>query len=224
MKNLVKVYTADATVLKDEQLYRRLYTGLDVSRRAKADRFRFEKDKRLSVAAGALLQYALQMENVREPSFDVTSNGKPYLVGEESLHFNLSHSEGMVMCAIAEKEVGCDVEKKAVLNRRLAEYVMTEYELDQIYGLERDMKQQEMFFRLWTLKESYMKATGFGIGLEPKSFGMITRKDRIKVTPPVDEREFYFKEYFVDDGYCYSCCSLSEMFCETMTEVALEGI
>ena len=224
MKNLVKVYTADATVLKDEQLYRRLYTGLDVSRRAKADRFRFEKDMRLSVAAGALLQYALQMENVREPSFDVTSNGKPYLAGEESLYFNLSHSEGMVMCAIAEKEVGCDVEKKAVLNRRLAEYVMTEYELDRIYGLERNMEQQEMFFRLWTLKESYMKATGFGIGLEPKSFGMITRKDRVKVTPPVDEREFYFKEYFVDDGYCYSCCSLSEMFCETMTEVFLEGI
>lgn len=224
MKNLVKVYTADATVLKDEQLYRRLYTGLDVSRRAKADRFRFEKDKRLSVAAGALLQYALQMENVREPSFDITSNGKPYLVGEESLHFNLSHSEGMVMCAIAEKEVGCDVEKKAVLNRRLAEYVMTEYELDRIYGLERNMEQHEMFFRLWTLKESYMKATGFGIGLEPKSFGMITRKDRVKVTPPVDEREFYFKEYFVDDGYCYSCCSLSEMFCVTMTEVFLEGI
>ena len=224
MKNLVKGYIADATVLKDEQLYRRLYTGLDVSRRAKADRFRFEKDKRLSVAAGALLQYALQMENVWEPSIDVTSNGKPYLVGEESLHFNLSHSEGMVMCAIAEKEVGCDVEKKAVLDRRLAEYVMTEHELDRIYGLEKDTEQQEMLFRLWTLKESYMKATGLGIGLEPKSFGMIARKDKVKVTPPVDEREFYFKEYFVDDGYCYSCCSLSEMFCETMTEVTLEGI
>lgn len=224
MKNLVKVYIADATVLKDEQLYRRLYTGLDVSRRAKADRFRFEKDKRLSVAAGALLQYALQMENVWEPSIDVTSNGKPYLVGQERLYFNLSHSEGMVMCAIAEKEVGCDVEKKAVLDRRLAEYVMTEHELDRIYGLEKDTEQQEMFFRLWTLKESYMKATGLGIGLEPKSFGMIARKDKVKVTPPVDEREFYFKEFFVDDGYCYSCCSLSEMFCETMTEVTLEGI
>ena len=221
---MVKVYVADATVLKDEQLYRRLYTGLDVSRRAKADRFRFEKDKRLSVAAGALLQYALQMENVREPFIEVTPNGKPYLAGEERLYFNLSHSEGMVMCAIAEKEVGCDVEKKAVLDRRLAEYVMTEYELERIYGFERDTEQQEMFFRLWTLKESYMKATGLGIRLEPKSFGMIARKDKVKVTPPVDEREFYFKEYFVDDGYCYSCCSLSEMFCDTMTEVALGEI
>lgn len=221
---MVNVYVADATVLKDEQLYRRLYTGLDISRRAKADRFRFEKDKRLSVAAGALLQYALQMENVREPSIDVAPNGKPYLAGEERLYFNLSHSEGMVMCAIAEKEVGCDVEKKAVLDRRLAEYVMTEYELERIYGFERDTEQQEMFFRLWTLKESYMKATGLGIRLEPKSFGMIARKDKVKVTPPVDEREFYFKEYFVDDGYCYSCCSLSERFCDTMTEVALGEI
>ena len=224
MKNLVKVYTADATVLKDEQLYRRLYTGLDVSRRAKADRFRFEKDKRLSVAAGALLQYALQMENVWEPSIELTPNGKPYLAGEDKLYFNLSHSEGMVMCAVAGQEVGCDVEKKTVLDRRLAEYVMTEHELDRIYGLEKDTEQQEMFFRLWTLKESYMKATGLGIGLEPKSFGMIARKDKLKVTPPVDERGFCFKEYFVDDGYCYSCCSLSEMFCETMTEVTLEGI
>ena len=130
----------------------------------------------------------------------------------------------MVMCAIAEQEVGCDVEKKAALDRRLAEYVMTEYELDRIYGLERETQQQEMFFRLWTLKESYMKATGLGIGLEPKNFGMIARKKKVTVAPPVDERKFYFKEYFADDGYCYSCCSLSEMFCDTMTEVNLGEI
>ena len=101
---------------------------------------------------------------------------------------------------------------------------MTEYELNRIYDLEKDSEQQEMFFRLWTLKESYMKATGLGIGLEPKSFGMVSRKDKVKVTPPVDEREFHFKEYFLNDGYCYSCCSLSEMFCDTMTDVDLDGI
>ena len=98
------------------------------------------------------------------------------------------------------------------------------YELNRIYDLEKDSEQQEMFFRLWTLKESYMKATGLGIGLEPKSFGMVSRKDKVKVTPPVDEREFHFKEYFLNDGYCYSCCSLSEMFCDTMTDVDLGGI
>ena len=128
------------------------------------------------------------------------------------------------MCAIAEKEVGCDVEKQAVLERRVAEYVMTKYELGQIYGFDRDREQREMFFRHWTLKESYMKATGLGIRLEPKKFCMLIREDGIKVMPPVDEREFHFKEYFMDDGYCYSCCSLEELFCDTMTEVELQGI
>lgn len=221
---MVKVYIADATILNDTQLFKRLYTGLDASRRAKTDRFRFEKDKRLCVAAGALLQYALQLENVRKPSIKVTSNGKPYLIGEERMYFNLSHSEGMVMCAIADKEVGCDVEKKAVFHRELAEYVMTAYEIGKIYGLERDTEQQEMFFRLWTLKESYMKATGLGIGLEPKSFSMIAFQDEVTVVPPVDKREFHFKEYFANDGYCYSCCSLSERFADTMTVVRLGEI
>lgn len=218
---MVKVYIADAAVLKDKQLYRKLYTGVDASRRAKADKFLFEKDKRLSVAAGALLQHALQMENVRKPSIEIAPNGKPYIAGMESLYFNLSHSEEMVMCAIAEKELGCDVEKRTSLDHALAKFVMTEYELEMIYGFESDEKQQEMFFRFWTLKESYMKATGLGIRLEPKSFSMVLCNDNYIVKPPVDERVFNFKEYFLDDKYCYSCCSLSEQFCDKIIKINL---
>lgn len=221
---MVKVYIADATKLQDRQLYRRLYACLDVARRAKADYFLFEKDKRLSVAAGALLQYALQRENIWEPAFEVTATGKPYLVGSvgaERLYFNLSHSEAMVMCAISDKEVGCDVEKQAALDRSLAEYVMQDHELAWIYGSSREQKQQHRFFRLWTLKESYMKATGLGIALEPKSFGMMAVDGMTAVKNPVDERKFCFKEYFLEDGYCYACCALSEVFCDAMTEVDL---
>ena len=218
---MVKVYIANVTVLKDEDLYRKLYARLDAERRAKADRFRFPKDRRLSVGAGALLMYALQKENVGNVSIEVKPTGKPYLAGKESLFFNLSHSENMVMCAVADKEVGCDVERTTEFDGALASYVMTRQELQQIYGLESEAKQQEMFFRLWTLKESYMKATGLGIRLEPGNFGMKVEKESISVIPPVDEREFYFKGYYMDDGYCYSCCSLSDEFSEGMTKVDL---
>lgn len=221
---MVKVYIADVTILQDEEIYKQLYAHLDEERRVKADRFRFPKDRRLSVGAGVLLIYALQKENVGNVSIEVKPTGKPYLAGKENLFFNLSHSENMVMCVVADKEVGCDVERRTEFDRALASYVMTKQELQQIYGLDSEAEQQEMFFRLWTLKESYMKATGFGIGLEPGTFGMKVEKECISVIPPVDERIFYFKEYYADDGYCYSCCSLSDAFSEGMTKVDLGEI
>ncbi|MCI6714590.1 MAG: 4'-phosphopantetheinyl transferase superfamily protein [Lachnospiraceae bacterium] len=218
------MYIADVTILQDEEIYKQLYAHLDEERRVKTDRFRFPKDRRLSVGAGALLIYALQKENVGNVSIEVKPTGKPYLAGKENLFFNLSHSENMVMCVVADKEVGCDVERRTEFDRALASYVMTKQELQQIYGLDSEAEQQEMFFRLWTLKESYMKATGFGIGLEPGTFGIKMEKGSISVIPPVDEREFFFKEYYADDGYCYSCCSLSDTFSEGMTKVDLGEI
>lgn len=66
-----------------------------------------------------------------------------------------------------------------------------------------------------------MKATGFGISLEPKSFGIAFREEGIYATPSVDQRKFHFKEYVRNDGYCYSCCSLAEDFSDVMIEVDL---
>ena len=85
------MYVADVTILQDEKIYKKLYARLDEERRTKADRFRFPKDRRLSVGVGVLLIYALQKENVGNVSIEVKPIGKPYLAGKENLFFNLSH-------------------------------------------------------------------------------------------------------------------------------------
>lgn len=222
--SMVKVYIADVSVLREKDIYKKLYTRLDEARRCKAEQFLFEKDRRLSVGAGALLLYALKQEHVDDFSIGVQQYGKPYVVGRENLHFNLSHSGTKVMCALADREVGCDVEKLDVFDDELAAFVMTRQELDYIYSPKRDVGQREMFFRLWTLKESYMKAIGQGILLDPKSFGMEFVEDEIRVIPSADFGKFHFKEYRKNDGYCYSCCSLSGKFCHIMAEVDLRKI
>lgn len=60
--------------------------------------------------------------------------------------------------------------------------------------------------------------------MEPGNFGMIVENERICVAQSADEREFHFKEYFMNDGYCYSCCSLSNDFCKRMTKVDLREV
>lgn len=218
---MVKVYIADVSSLRDEQIYRSLYESADLERRLKADSYVFQKDKMLSIGAWSLLRYALKKEGIREIFVRTHKNNKPYLVGNPNLHFNLSHSEQMVMCAIADKETGCDVEKRTAFDPALAEYVMTEDELKRIYSFKDQQEQEEMFLRLWTLKESYMKATGFGMELMPQAFGISFHEGEIRVCGRKDDREYFFKEYHLNDGYCYSCCSLSGIFCDDMIKIDL---
>lgn len=221
---MVKVYIAEVSPLADDSLYRKLYERAPVDRRTKADSFLFQKDKMLSIGAWTLLCYALGQEGITEFSVGLHENGKPYLVGRPELCFNLSHSGRMAMCAVAEQEVGCDVEQRATLDPALAEHVMTAEERGRIYSSQDPGEQEEMFFRLWTLKESYMKAVGAGMQLAPDSFGISFENGRISVRGHENDWDYFFKEYQLDDGYCYTCCSLSERFADDMTRVDLREL
>lgn len=106
---MVKVYIAEVSPLADDSLYRKLYERAPVDRRTKTDSFLFQKDKMLSIGAWSLLCHALQQEGITEFSVGLHENGKPYLAGKSDVYFNLSHSGCMVMCAVAEQEVGWGV-------------------------------------------------------------------------------------------------------------------
>lgn len=221
---MVKVYIAEVSPLADDSLYRKLYERAPVDRRTKADSFLFQKDKMLSIGAWTLLCHALQQEGITEFSVGLYENGKPYLAGKSDVYFNLSHSGRMVMCAVAEQEVGCDVEQKGSLDPALAEYAMTAEEWKRIYSSQDPGEQEEMFFRLWTLKESYMKAAGAGMRLAPDSFGISFDNGRLSVHGHENDWDYFFKEYQLDDGYCYACCSLSEQFAAEMIRVDLKKL
>ena len=221
---MVKVYIADTSPLTDTHLYRHLYESANAKRRLKADRFLFQKDKMLSIGAWTLLCYALKEEGIREFSIENRQNNKPYLAGLSDLYFNLSHSGHMVMCAIADNEVGCDVEEKTSFDSSLAEAVMTKEELHLIYQKKEYAEQMEMFFRLWTLKESYMKATGLGMELAPHTFGISLDSRGISLCRQKDEKKYSFKEYHLDNGYCYSCCALKNKISEHLLNIDLSSL
>lgn len=91
-------------------------------------------------------------------------NGKPYLESGY-LFFNVSHSRGWAAIAISrEGEVGVDLEEssKILSFPDLASQFFSRAEGEMLFSLSED-KQRELFYRLWTRKEAFLKAKGTGI-------------------------------------------------------------
>lgn len=210
--NSVKVYVGDTASLENEALFARLLKAVPSQRREKIDRISRQEDKRLSLGAGLLLKKALSDIGISEYEIDYIKNGKPCIRGKENIFFNLSHSGERVMCAVSSYEVGCDVEKIKPANLKIAERFFFENEYKAIAELSTEKEQQNMFFRLWTLKESFMKATGLGMKLPLDSFSIDISKNGITVDQSVDENSYYFKEYDLEAGYKYSVCGLVDTF------------
>ena len=81
----IKIYTADVRELDDPELFRFVYNGVSSDRKAKTDRMVFDKDKKLSLGAGALLEYVLAARGVADLTFTTEHNKKPRLANEEGI-------------------------------------------------------------------------------------------------------------------------------------------
>lgn len=93
----------------------------------------------------------------------------------ERLSFNLSHTRGLVVVGLSlAGTVGVDTESTLRANDlpRIARFKFAPAEQDWVLGAPDESELAERFFRIWTLKESYVKArgTGIGIGLENFAF------------------------------------------------------
>lgn len=210
--NKTKVYIAKTDCLFCEELYEKFFNTVSESRQKKTERLFSRKDKNMSLGAEVLLNVALKEMGIENFQIEYRENSKPFIKGRDDVFFNLSHSESVVMCAVSEKEVGCDVEKVRDINMKTAKRFFSNEEYQQIMEKETEEERIDTFFRLWTLKESFMKATGLGFKLPLNSFSIVFSGNEIKVIQAVRDGKYYLKEYSSEDGYKYAVCSLAEEF------------
>nr|QEO74301.1 4'-phosphopantetheinyl transferase [uncultured bacterium] len=143
---------------------------------ASAAAFRFEKNRREYVVAHALTRRLLSHVlggDPRDWRFERDNRGKPRLQGvARAARFNLSHSLGCVACAVSpEHEVGLDVEcARRSVPWDVVDAVFRPEERAALMQLDPRLR-PERFFRLWTLKEAYIKACGLGLGAPLQEFG-----------------------------------------------------
>ena len=173
--NGVQVWTVHLDSLSPRQL-EELSGVLDPAEQTRAARFHFEHDRRHYLASRGLLRQVLGTALDKPAStlaFEYGAQGKPALAAEfmqeRILRFNLSHSTGWAMFALAwDRELGVDLESGARLERDahglsgLAGRVLSARELS-IWEALPEAEREAAFLRAWTRKEACAKATGKGL-------------------------------------------------------------
>ncbi len=146
-----------------------------------ADRFKSDRRRHQYLSSRAMLR-ALLAEHTGQPagSFELSAGdrGKPVCVGGPAV--SISHSGDAVACAVMDAgDIGVDIEFPG-RSRDVAGIAERYFSPGEAGWLAT--QSPEHFYRLWVLKEAWLKATGAGIagGLD---------KLRCTVTPPRIELE-----------------------------------
>lgn len=118
------------------------------------------------LAGRALLRQCLAYYTERDGLalvFDKTESGKPILDIQDAPAFNLSHGPRWIACAVAQADnVGIDIDSEARRNRtnEIAARYFHPLEQAELSRAGSELERKRVFFRQWTMKEAYIKATG----------------------------------------------------------------
>ncbi len=182
-ENEVQIWRVDLEAVRaDEPRWQRVLSS-DESRRAA--RFHFPVDRQRFVASRALLRTILAGYLTADPkglSFSYSKKEKPSLGPDQAdsgVTFNVSHSGGIALFAFARRrEIGIDVERagRDFDVEAIAKRFFSTHEQEQLAALPKE-KRVEGFFRCWTRKEAYIKATGDGLSLPLHQFDVSIAED-----------------------------------------------
>ena len=200
------LYAIHTDILSDPGLFRQWYEKMPDSRRKKIDDFRFDKDKRLSLGAGILLYNGLCRYGTEYTEPEYSEHGKPYLKECGNIHFNISHSGNIAVCAMSDKELGADIEKTKHFSEALTDHVFLTSEKKFI----RPDAADKDCTRMWTIKESIMKYLGTGIGLGAKSITLDMNEPISAVCDSHDISQLCFTAFETDEHMLTVCSPYSD--------------
>jgi 4'-phosphopantetheinyl transferase len=185
----------------------------------RAARFHFQKDRQRFVAARAILRQIIGSYLAVDPAglvFSYSKKDKPALAGDaahSNLTFNISHSGGVALLAFTRsRQIGVDIEQirrdfdtTAIAGRFFS--TTEQQELTTFPAEQRD----EVFFRIWTRKEAYIKATGEGLSLPLNQFDVSLApndQNALQATrpDPLESGRWSLRDITVQPGYAAALC------------------
>jgi 4'-phosphopantetheinyl transferase len=211
----VHLWRVDLTAVAGEE--ERWQQILSSDERARAARFHFSADRRSFTATRAILRTILASYVGSDPaglSFRYSEKHKPSLnLSGNKIEFNVSHSGATALLGFARgRELGVDVEqvRENFDPQVLAKRFFSAHEHSQFAALEPSEKYRG-FFRCWTRKEAYIKATGAGLSLPLHEFDVSLRwgdENALLATRPdaAEAALWSLRDVPTGDGYLAALC------------------
>ena len=184
--------------------FEKLLPLVSPEKRERIKKFHFFQDARNCLLGDVLSRVeicrATGLSN-RQLYFSVNEFGKPFLITNPNVHFNISHAGHYAACTVADKAVGIDVEVIKPIDFKIAERFFVSDETTYIMSDEILDEKTLRFFEVWTKKESHIKWEGKGLYKPLTSFSVF---DVIQCNQPI-----YHKIFQSDEVICHTC-SLKE--------------
>jgi len=172
------------------------------------------KEQQLCLGAEILLNLSLKktFPSIQLPAlYERNAHGKPYLLSQENLYMNWSHSGSWVVCALADREVGIDLQYtgKEPGNSLIRRVLQPEEQ--PFYEKAAAERKQRLFYEYWVIKESFLKALGTGFYTSLATFYI-----RMKEPYPEIVRK--------EPGGAFTCRLLEFSTADYTAAVCIEGI
>ncbi|MCX8129420.1 MAG: 4'-phosphopantetheinyl transferase superfamily protein [Clostridia bacterium] len=172
---------------------------------------RSSEEKKRSLVGELLIRKAVKDKlNIPFHKIRISHNqyGKPYIDNVNYFKFNISHSGCYVVIATSTHKVGVDIEKIQPVDLGVASRFYTEKEYKYIQSLPCDDKKVSEFFRLWTLKESYIKAIGKGMKIPLNSFEFDLESGKSFIKENRNKKYLFYTRSL--DDYFLSVCFMEK--------------
>ncbi|MGB3294995.1 MAG: 4'-phosphopantetheinyl transferase superfamily protein, partial [Phormidesmis sp.] len=238
MNNRVVIWKISLEVSKDT--LERYCTCLSEDEKSRANRFRFEEDKRRFVVSRGVLRHLLGRQfsqPAQAVQFCYGKYGKPFVgqFGEAAdksqadcdFHFNLSHSGELALCVLGYQRVGVDIEKVKPIKRLegMMARCLSDSELAEMKA-EGTGDRSRSFLERWTCKEAYLKAIGLGLTQSMQAVEVQLVPPRLIHIPVDQASDWHLYRLALPDDYVGALVVAGEVtlqMCQWRHEEAFEG-
>jgi 4'-phosphopantetheinyl transferase len=230
--NDTKIYAAKVDFAITPETFAEWYSLLPAVRKAKVDYYSHRREKIVALSAGLLMRWCLEQRlhrSLKEDELALDEGGKPFLHGENGIHFNLSHAGDYVVCAVAGRDVGIDIEEIRTSDcEKVVRRVFSPVDYAE-WAAQPAEEKLDYFYRLWTLMESFSKAVGLGFSLDSRKirFSQVKEKPylyKVYFTGRAKAEVWHCRQYHCCDGYKLALCMEEAVFPERVNMVHIKDL